>query len=420
MKQTAPAASASFHRTPDLFNEVRHLHPNLRFGGEPPDALLSLPEELIRYVLALLSGDPHPAPQVHPDEWTKLITTLKAHWVLPLLYWQAGHVPEKIRPPREVMDALRGSFQWSRIRSLHMERQLQQLTAAFREAGVRMMVLKGPALARMVYPDPALRPGSDLDILVHPKEMMHSKEILAQLGYTCDAKKFGTDVEALNNHEEYTSSEKVLQFRSIELHWKLIRVGILKECNAEQLFDNAVHVRAEGGSFAALHPVDALIHRALNNAFMHDSDMRLIWIYDILMLVRSLKEPDDWLLLQDRCVVWRARFAVEIALTLARSWYGLPLPDAYADFSTWPSPSEEELDAWNRIPHRRKRLDLMIGAYIPHGANYLERAWMTIRLIVPPRAVVVNLYPVRHPWLFPLAYIRRWRRWMNEFSGRFP
>ena len=417
MKQSVPATSVSSHTTLDLINEVRHLHPNLRFGGEPPDAILTLPDELIRYILALLSETPHPPPEVSPDKWTKLITTLKSHWVLPLVYWHAGHVPEKMRPPREVMDALRGSFQWSRIRTLHMTRQLLQLTAAFREAGVRMIVLKGPALSRMVYPDSALRPASDLDILVHPKEMTRSKEILAQLGYTCDAIKFGTDVEALNHHEEYTSSEGGQQFRSIELHWKLIRIGILQKTDAGQFFDNAVLVSAESSTFEALHPVDALIHRALNNAFMHDGDMRLIWIYDILMLARSFKEPYDWRLLQERCVAWRARLAVEVALTLARSWYGLHVPDAYADFSTWPAPSAEELDAWGRITSRRKRLDLMIGANLPHGASLLKRVWMTIRLIVPPRAVVVNLYPVKHPWLFPLAYIRRWGRWINELRA---
>jgi len=247
--------------------------------------------------------------------------------------------------------------------------------------------------------------------------MMRSKEILTQLGYTCDAKKFGTDVEALNHHEEYTSSEGGQQFRSIELHWKLIRAGILQESDVEHLFHHTVQASADCAVFEALHPVDALIHRALNNAFMHDGDMRLIWIYDILMLARSLKEPDDWRLLQDRSVVWQARLAVEVALTLARYWYGLRLPDGYADFSTWPVPSAEELDAWNRITCRRKRLDYLIGANLPHSATLFDRVWMTIRLIVPPRAVVVKSYPVPHPWLFPLSYMRRWGKWIKELQS---
>jgi Uncharacterised nucleotidyltransferase len=417
MKQSKTAALDSSHSALDLFSEVRHLHPNLRFCGETPDALLTLPEKLIRYLLALLSGAPHPTPHVSPDEWSQLITTLKAHWVLPLLYWHAGHVSDMMRPPREVMDELRGSFQWSRIRTLYMDRQLQQLTAAFREAGVRMIVLKGPALARMVYPDSALRPGSDLDILVKPADMQQSRVLLEHLGYTCDARKFGRDVEALNHHEEYTSSKEGQQFRSIELHWKLIRVGILQENDVEILFDNAMQVSTDSSTFEALHPVDALIHRALNNAFMHDSDMRLIWIYDILMLARSLKDPEEWLLLQERSVAWRARLAIEVALTLARVWYGLLLPDGYADFSTWPAPSAEELDAWNRITCRLRRLDYMIGANLPHGATLLGRLWMTIRLIVPPRAVVVKSYPVPYTWLFPLSYMRRWGKWINELQS---
>jgi len=414
MKQSAPAASDFSHSALDLFKEVRHLHPNLHFCGEPPDAFLTLPDELTGYLFALLSGAPQPTPQVHSDEWTQLIATLKAHWVLPLVYWHVGHVPERMRPPREVMEALRGSFQWSRIRTLLMEQQLQQLTAAFRDGGVRMIVLKGPALGRMVYPDPALRPGSDLDILVHPEDMQQSRVLLKQLGYNCEIRRFGTDLETRNHHEEFESIKNAGHYRAIELHWKLHPFGITQEVGVDELLDRAVHVVSNGITFEALHPVDAFIHRALNNAFIHDQDIRLIWVYDILMLARNLKEPEEWSVLQERCVDWNARHAVELALTLAKSWYALNLPEEFADFSLWPAPSANEIKTWKHITQRSTRLDFMALSYLPSGVTLFKRLWSAVRLIVPPRAVVVKSFPVPHPWLFPLAYIRRWGKWINK------
>lgn len=408
MKSPLPAQTSGF------FGDVRHLHPHFRFCGEQADALLRVRKELLEYVFALLKEIPYPAPQVSDEAWTALLEALKPHWALPLLYWCAGHAPREVQPPPRVMAFLRGSFQWSRLRSLYMDRQLQELSTAFRQSGVRMIILKGAALGRMVYPDPALRPGSDLDILVRPGEMQHARVVLEKLGYEVAARKFGTDAEALYHHEEYTSTKRGGQNRVVELHWRLHSLGVVQDAGVDDLFEHAVQVSVHGVSFEALHPVDALIHRALNNAFMHDHDLRIIWVFDIFRLAGSFRGAEDWQALQERCVTWNARLAVEVALTLARSWYGLALPGAFEDFSSWPEATEDEIWAWRRITLRRKRLDCMLGAKLFPEAGMLERVWSVIRLLIPPRAVVVESYPVARSWMFPLAYLRRWGRWIRE------
>jgi len=73
-----------------------------------------------------------------------------------------------------------------------MERQLREIIEGFQEEGVRVLVLRGPALAFSLYPDPAMRPSCDLDLLVLPEQVVQARGILEDLGYKCLAKRFET------------------------------------------------------------------------------------------------------------------------------------------------------------------------------------------------------------------------------------
>ena len=53
-------------------------------------------------------------------------------------------------------------------------------------AGVAALPLKGPVLAAALYPDSALRPFSDLDILVRRPQVPAALQALARNGYALD------------------------------------------------------------------------------------------------------------------------------------------------------------------------------------------------------------------------------------------
>ena len=56
--------------------------------------------------------------------------------------------------------------------------------AALNEVQVKPLVLKGGALAYTHYPNPALRPRGDTDLLVAPSARGRTEETLRRLGYT--------------------------------------------------------------------------------------------------------------------------------------------------------------------------------------------------------------------------------------------
>jgi hypothetical protein len=73
-----------------------------------------------------------------------------------------------------------------------MERQLREILDTFGRENISSLVLKGPALAWTVYPDPATRPFADIDLLVRPDQYMKARNILNQLGYRSQLDRFET------------------------------------------------------------------------------------------------------------------------------------------------------------------------------------------------------------------------------------
>jgi hypothetical protein len=89
-----------------------------------------------------------------------------------------------------ILNASRAEMLSDRCRknALHSLEQLQELiriSGVFRQAGIPVVVLKGPQLARMVYGREALKESVDLDLLlVHGTDLEQAHLLLTGAGYT--------------------------------------------------------------------------------------------------------------------------------------------------------------------------------------------------------------------------------------------
>jgi hypothetical protein len=164
---------------------MQDIHPGLRLSGPCGKSLLDVSEDLLVYVGSVLKNESPLAPAAAIDQWLALLDVLKSHWIIPLLYRQIGCLPKVLQPPESAIDEMRKTFLLSRVRTLHMAKQLREIIDAFQDKDVRVLVLRGPGLAWSVYPDPALRPSCDLDLLVLPEHAVQARGILESLGYKC-------------------------------------------------------------------------------------------------------------------------------------------------------------------------------------------------------------------------------------------
>ena len=395
-------------------NASRQLHPGFQFCGSPDKGILQVPEELVSYLLSCLRGEPVLPPDVSSEEWINLLSALNPHWIIPLLYWQIGKTAPEFHPPETIRAYMRQTFLRSRVRAFQLEKQLAELLAAFKQEEIPILLLKGPALARSVYPDPATRPASDIDVLVIPEHIAQSRSVLENLGYDCQEKRFEVSRDYYCD-EKFFHRKKTEEYRMVELHWDLHRFsGIRREAGIEELFSNAITITSPSLKFEALHPVDALLHRAMSNAFIHDHDMRLSWIYDVVFLSRSLKVPEDWNILLEKSVKWRARLALEYSLKLAQIWGGLRLPPEYEDFSAWPQPAKIEQDAWFNATRRHENLSDYMKLHLSETSVFSEKIKFFIHLLFPSPDYMRMKYPPAKDGLLLFSYLRRWQYWLGK------
>ena len=398
-----------------LMEKPRRLHPLVRFCGDPPDAIMDLPEELLRYILSILRDTPITPPNVSIEQWLQLLPVLAPHGIIPLLYQLLKKMPNHLSPPHEIMDKMRYAYLMHTAQALREEKQMQEIANLFVEAGVRIIALKGFAMARMVYPGLGTRPGSDLDLLVAPEQMAKARTLFENIGYEGGPELF--NAESGLYQDEFFGHRKNRYFRIIELHWRLHSfLGISQESEVRELFDRAITVKTESVIFEALDIVDAMVHRAINNAYGHDEHMRLIWLYDMVLLAGKLDGSADWRRLQQRCVAWRARIAVELSFEMARSWLGFELPTGFDDFSTWPRPTEVETIGWARLISRHRGPFTLLKLRMPPASNFIERIRFFFRLVFPLPDKVCLDFPPPNERLFFMSYLKRWVHWIKKLQ----
>lgn len=403
-------------RASALTHMPQDIHPSLRLSGPCGKSFFDVSGDLLAYIGSVLKNESPLAPVASIYQWSQLLDALRSHWIIPLLYRRIGSMPRERRPPESITNEMRQTFLLSRVRCLHMETQLREIIEEFRNQGVQALVLRGPGLAWSVYPDPAMRPSCDLDLLVAPKQMIRARAILENLGYKCLAKRFDLAKDFFRE-ECFVHEKNPLDKLMVDLHWvhwelqPFFEKG--REIEIKDLFERARRVELEDLTFEILHPVDSLINAAVHLMIIHKKEMRLVWIYDTALIAGQLEVPGDWETLQERSVNWRARLPLEHALRMAQHWVGLQLPAGFNDFSTWPRPNEDERAVWaDTMKHHW--VSILLKRSLSNPSMLLKRLPSLFHLLFPHHDVVRFCYPPSRDCLLPLSYVRRWHRWLGD------
>jgi len=135
---------------------------------------------------------------------------------------------------------------------------LGQVLHAFAERHIECALLKGVALVHQIYPDPALRPMSDIDILVEPDRAGDAQNCLRDIGFQADERKAGF----LAEHHHLPMA--TLEIDGIAVHIEIHRDALSGDVNESITLDPRNDTRREliaGDSLTyALSHVDTLRH----------------------------------------------------------------------------------------------------------------------------------------------------------------
>ena len=136
-----------------------------------------------------------------PDDLEEALGLAVRHGIAPLLHEavQAGGLPW-------LPETIRRGLREARIAELSLEekraRALTRVLAALAaEPLLPVLLIKGAASARTIYPAPELRPRSDLDLLIAPADRTRALAMLRSRGYRQHAKTRGTREDDADWHE---------------------------------------------------------------------------------------------------------------------------------------------------------------------------------------------------------------------------
>ncbi len=250
-------------------------------------------------------------------DWQVLNAMAAQHRLQPLLH--AAH-RENPAIPAAVRDEWRMAHRTSAMESLVWQAELAECLAALTAAGFAPIALKGAWLARHAYPEAALRPLRDLDLLVTGESVMAAFDCLLAAGCQLAAEPEMTLAEcvALDKHMPQLIGPRGTM---IELHHRLWEPdGRLDHATPAQA-DAALRRRAvviEGFAYPA--PEDMLAHLIVHAVHSHRLDCGPLVLADIHYLIATSQV--DFAMFWKRAASEGWLGAARLMLDLARQFHG--------------------------------------------------------------------------------------------------
>ena len=264
-------------------------------------------------------------------------------------------------------------------------------------AGIPAVLMKGTPLAYSHYLRPWLRPRWDLDLLVRQSDLQRASERLLDRGYL-----------PLTELPGFTLQKEVTLLRvenpthyEVDLHWKTSgRTVFSQALGFEEILSRAHSVSALGIHASAPCAVHSLLIACMHRV-SHRNSERLIWLYDIHLIVERLTEEEarEFVDLARERRVW---LVCAESIRIAASTFHTPLPPLVeAELETPVSLARTEPSA-AYLSGRWWRVRLTDLRALP---GWRQR-WSGFRELLFPRAAyLLELYGGRHRALLPFLYL---------------
>jgi hypothetical protein len=268
-------------------------------------------------------------------DWNYLLKLVFRHNLVSLFYRNI----ETVAPaalPETVRAELREQVQVNIQGNLFLTKELLHLLALFDQHGIPAVPYKGPVLATAVYGNLALRPSSDLDILVHERHILPAMDFLAAQGYQIirptSIATLDKSLRSLMITQWVENSPWAYQLvlwhperqGIVELHWRITPRYVFPN-GSEELWADLKPVTFGGLEILSFSPENLLWFLCVHGA--KHQWKRFGWLCDVAELIR-VHPGLNW----QRILAQVEKLGIErrlyLGLLLANGALGSPLPEA--------------------------------------------------------------------------------------------
>jgi len=200
---------------------------------------------------------------------------------------------------------------------------LQEFLAWFEQKGIPTLVLKGMALSVLHYHDMALRPMSDLDILVPEDRAPEAIDWLQREGWSSVYYRASAPRNRYFWCHTHAFPLEHPHYGTLDLHWHALAEATFE--GADQPFwKDSVELALNSITTRSLNPTDQLIHACVHG-FTANALPPIRWVADAVIVLRSSEV--DWTRLLTLAKELHVTLPLSACLSFLRARFSAPIPE---------------------------------------------------------------------------------------------
>ncbi|MCI0396832.1 MAG: nucleotidyltransferase family protein [Chloroflexi bacterium] len=288
-------------------------------------------------------------PNQTPSNWESDCVQAQVQWddlvVRAIVFGLAPQLQQRLAGwglelPARAAVKLKVTYQAQAQRNAAIYAQLGEVLEACAARQLQPIALKGVHLAACYYPDPALRPMNDIDLLFTPAELPAAEQLLADLGYsgkhksadfgpgvtkhTSTFRRTGEEAATSNPYLSAAAGRTVEPHTSLEESWFGLKVDVTPGVR-----ERSVTVALGGQPGRVLAVEDLLLHLCVHFCFhLIMGAPSIVQLADLLAVTRldASGARLEWPLFVNRAIEQRAAPYALAALSLAHKLLQAPVP----------------------------------------------------------------------------------------------
>jgi len=288
--------------------------------------------------------------------------------------------------------------------------RLADLRRVLEKLGVRVLILKGTALAYDIYAQPEHRPRADTDLLIDRADLPPVRKAMRELG-------FDEQITTADEHGvRQLGFSRVDRFgvtHLYDVHWAIANSPLFADVVRLEEVQPLPLPKIAPDAYGLEH-ADALLVACVHRVAHHHDDERLIWLADIALLRAEMSDEEHrrfWQRAADRKVLAVCRRSIEVA----ERWFGADPAHAAERFLTAGQLAREEpssvlLD--RNLTYAGETLANL------RALPWKERLTRIRQLAFPPPAFMRHAFATQSRVFLPLLYVYRGARGVARLFRR--
>lgn len=297
--------------------------------------------------------------------------------------------------PQEILEELKSDYYMNATKNTLLFEELGRALEAFKKSGLPVIALKGAALAETAYGNLALRPMTDIDLLVRKEDLLRVDEELKRLGYRASDR-------SVNDVDFSATYLMTLDYRShlpnspsFHIHWHFVNSSIpnesyIRHIQMEDIWKDAEKAIISDVETLVMAPHYLLIHLSEHALRVTHSLGKLSFLCDINQAINFYRERLDWERLIKESFKFKLNHMVYFNLYFTSQFLGAKIPERVLSELRPKRLTLGERVFMNSVSNNNHVRGLSYLVHLAMNEGFFRKMKFVWRTFFPPREILAQ------------------------------